>query len=274
MFHFPPRRILVPVDLTPVSMRAFRAARFVAERFHARLEAVHCRAPLPADMAPYAPTVEKFERRRVEAMLRRRLRGADAVHVVPGAPAATVLRLARDRRVDLIVVGTHGRLGAARALSGSVAARIMRASKVPVLVVRRGFRPPRRVLAPLREDRDAEKGLLAAGLVARSLGARLDVLHVMTDPLFGVRPDRLIRKRVSALPPGVRRAVRPEALVRTGSSPAREIVRAARGHDLVVLIERSRSFLEDLFAGTTAERVARRSTAPVLTIPSGTRAAR
>lgn len=273
MYHFPPRRILVPVDLTPVSARAFRAARYVAEKFHARLELVHCRPQLPAELGPYAPAVERAGRRRVEAALRRRMPGADAVHLVSGDPGRVIPRLARERGADLVVVGTHGRLGAARALYGSVAAAVMRRCRVPVLVVRRGFRAPRHVLAPLREDADAERGLVAAGLVARSLGARLDVLHVVTDPLFGPPPEALLRRGVERLPPGVRRDTRPATHVALGR-PVGEIVRAARGRDLVVLVERTRGPLEDMFAGTTAERVARLSTAPVLTIPSGSRVLR
>jgi nucleotide-binding universal stress UspA family protein len=273
MFHFPPRRILVPDDLTPASLRAFKAARFVAEKFRARLELVHCRPPAAPELAAYGPAVERHERRRAEAFLRRRFKGADALHIVSGSAAAVALRLAKDRRSDLIVVGTHGRLGASRAVFGSVAASIMRGARVPVLVVRTAFRPPRHVLAPLREDKDAERGLVAAGVVARALRARLDVLHVVTDPLFGVKPDRLLKTRVGALLPGIRRDTKPEALVRIGR-PVAEILRAARGRDLIVMVERSRSPLEDLFAGTTAERVARRATAPVLTIPSGARVSR
>lgn len=273
MFHFPPRRILVPVDLTPVSGRAFRAARVVARRFHARLEAVHCRPPLSPELDVYGPTARGRDRARLEAALRRRFRGADSLHILTGDPGALIPRLARERGADLVVVGTHGRLGAARALYGSVAAQGMGRCLVPVLVVRGGFRLPRQVLAPIREDKDAGRGLVAAGVVARSLGARLDVLNVVTDPLFGTPPRRLIRSRVAALPPGLRRATAPEPLVAMGR-PVAEIVRAARGRDLVVLVERSRGPLEDMFAGTTAERVARRSTAPVLTIPSGSRLSR
>lgn len=273
MFHFPPRRILVPVDLTAVSGRAFRAARFVAGKFHARLEVVHCRPPLSPELDVYGGAFEPARRARLEAALRRRFRGADAVHLVSGDPGRVIPSLAKDRGADLVVVGTHGRLGASRAVFGSVAARVMRRCRVPVLVVRRGFRAPKHVLAPIREDKDAGRGLVAAGVVARALGARLDVLHVMTDPLFGIKPRRLIAARVAALPPGLRRATSPRPVAALGR-PVAEIVRAARGRDLVVLVERSRGALEDMFAGTTAERVARRSTAPVLTIPSGSRLSR
>jgi nucleotide-binding universal stress UspA family protein len=56
------------------------------------------------------------------------------------APAARVCDVivdqARDRRCDLIVMGTHGRRGVAHALIGSDAERVIRLSPVPVLLVR------------------------------------------------------------------------------------------------------------------------------------------
>jgi nucleotide-binding universal stress UspA family protein len=45
---------------------------------------------------------------------------------------------ATDLKVDLIVLGTHGRRGLARALLGSVAEKIVRTATCPVLTVRGG----------------------------------------------------------------------------------------------------------------------------------------
>ena len=59
--------------------------------------------------------------------------GAD---VREGLPADEILRAARRRRADLIVVGTHGRSGFARAVLGSVAARVVTLARCPVLTVR------------------------------------------------------------------------------------------------------------------------------------------
>lgn len=54
-----------------------------------------------------------------------------------GSPAAEVLQLLeRDTRVDLVVVGSHGRTGIRRVLLGSVAERIVRHARTPVLVAR------------------------------------------------------------------------------------------------------------------------------------------
>ncbi len=53
-----------------------------------------------------------------------------------GSVADTILSVADDMQVDLIAMSTHGRTGAARWLLGSVADRVVRHSKVPVLLIR------------------------------------------------------------------------------------------------------------------------------------------
>jgi universal stress protein A len=51
-------------------------------------------------------------------------------------PHKEIVRLARSKRVDLIVIGTHGRTGLARFFLDSVAARVVSTAPCPVLTVR------------------------------------------------------------------------------------------------------------------------------------------
>jgi universal stress protein A len=53
-----------------------------------------------------------------------------------GEPAHEILDFAKAQRVDLVVIGTHGRTGIQHALMGSVAERVVRRSTCPVLTVR------------------------------------------------------------------------------------------------------------------------------------------
>ncbi len=57
-------------------------------------------------------------------------------HVRFAEAAFEVAQLAADLEADLVIVGTHGRVGAARLLFGSVAEHVVRLSPCPVLVVR------------------------------------------------------------------------------------------------------------------------------------------
>lgn len=56
--------------------------------------------------------------------------------LVEGSEAAMIVRVARSKRVAMIVIGTHGRGGIERALLGSVATRVVSQATCPVLTVR------------------------------------------------------------------------------------------------------------------------------------------
>ncbi len=60
----------------------------------------------------------------------------DEILVLRGNPVEEILKAATERNTDLIVMGTHGRGIIADALTGSTARRVIRKSKIPVLVVR------------------------------------------------------------------------------------------------------------------------------------------
>jgi nucleotide-binding universal stress UspA family protein len=61
------------------------------------------------------------------------------VKVAVGRPAEEILRVGREEKVDLIVMGTHGRTGLRHLLLGSVAEAVTRHAPCPVFTVRIGF---------------------------------------------------------------------------------------------------------------------------------------
>src|SRR5262249_47140056 len=56
--------------------------------------------------------------------------------LIQGAPHEQIVRSARSKRADLIVLGTHGRTGLAKFFLGSVADRVVSMASCPVLTVR------------------------------------------------------------------------------------------------------------------------------------------
>jgi nucleotide-binding universal stress UspA family protein len=71
--------------------------------------------------------------------------------VIAAHPAAEILLVAQEIRCDLIVMGTHGRTGLGRMLSGSVAEEVLRRASCPVLTVKTPLPP-----AQSPEERNAE----------------------------------------------------------------------------------------------------------------------
>lgn len=63
------------------------------------------------------------------------------LHLLHGDPAARILEFAKTNEIDLVAMATHGRSGLDRVLAGSVAEKILRSGKLPLLVVRSGTVP-------------------------------------------------------------------------------------------------------------------------------------
>jgi universal stress protein A len=53
-----------------------------------------------------------------------------------GCPFDEIVKMAKHLKVDLIIIGSHGRTGLAHLLIGSVAQRVVEHAQCPVLVVR------------------------------------------------------------------------------------------------------------------------------------------
>jgi nucleotide-binding universal stress UspA family protein/predicted phosphoribosyltransferase len=132
------RHILHATDLSNGSVRALHHAIDLAEQFSAKLTIIHVLEPIGyAVVLPEYEAVHVAAQAQVDEMARQaRVRVHDVTAVVcDGAPALEVIDAAGKLAADLVVVGTHGRSGWRQVLLGSVAAKIVRNSDVPVLTV-------------------------------------------------------------------------------------------------------------------------------------------
>jgi nucleotide-binding universal stress UspA family protein len=136
-------KILCPIDFERDSMDALELARKLAKQNSAAvyLLTVIGIPPAAATALPPVPIFPDAEfeaetRRRLEAIAQEKLAGvAHQLFVASGNAAPEILNLAAEQKVDLIVMGTHGRTGVKRFFLGSVAERVVRESPVPVLTI-------------------------------------------------------------------------------------------------------------------------------------------
>jgi nucleotide-binding universal stress UspA family protein len=133
--------ILHPTDFSESSLGATRVARSLARDLGARLVILHV-APLEIliDGTPAAETDSRFFHDELESM-RKRLDGDDLKYPVEmrlsrSFPAEGILQTADEIGADLIVMGTHGRTGISRVLTGSVAESVLPKADCPVMVVK------------------------------------------------------------------------------------------------------------------------------------------
>jgi nucleotide-binding universal stress UspA family protein len=135
----PVARILVATDFSLCSLSALEYAEDLARRFGAELILVHVEEIILGNVEPMAGVRAAAERELSQAVQRLHADGLAARSLVrTGGAADEILRAADRERADLVVVGTHGRKGFARALLGSVAERVVRGAACPVLTVRDG----------------------------------------------------------------------------------------------------------------------------------------
>jgi nucleotide-binding universal stress UspA family protein len=104
-----------------------------------------------------------------------------------GDVSECILDCARERNIDLIVVGTHGRSGLSKALLGSVAERIFRHSDIPVLTIGPYAHPrtafdARRILVPVDFTPASRNSAQYACRLAQEHHSNLTMIHVMQDP--------------------------------------------------------------------------------------------
>ena len=141
------RKIMVPVDFSSTSNKAFIFAREMVDCWEGQIHLVHIldtdflSGAVHITIEPLDESVAKW-RKRVEEKLKSVYHNEDGshltgeIHIREGKPHEEILKLAKELDVDMIVIGSHGRTGLERAIFGSVAERVTRMADVPVLVIK------------------------------------------------------------------------------------------------------------------------------------------
>jgi len=141
-------RILHPTDFSKASSPAFAKALELAKQNRAELTLLHVRTtvtPYLGDGYVSPKTYEDLEassRRWAEKQIASLVAKAKKANVRvrgilgQGVPYDQIARLARSKRAELIVMGTHGRTGISKFFMGSVAERVIPLAPCPVLTVR------------------------------------------------------------------------------------------------------------------------------------------
>ncbi len=140
------RTILVPMDFSPAAKRALELAKSLAKSagpshlvlVHAYYVPVELEQYLITHGDPFFERLSKGVTKDLEAILTSlQDAGISSEYVArAGVPEKVILEVAREKKVGLIAMGTHGRRGIAHLLLGSVAEKIVRTAEVPVLTVR------------------------------------------------------------------------------------------------------------------------------------------
>ena len=171
-------KILVATDLSAGGEKAVARAVQLADEHRATLTILHVLPEAVGDEASKRQIVlqvEKYLHRKVIKLSPHREKTV-SMEVATGTAFVEIIRRAREKAVDIILVGAHGEQFINKLLFGTTAEKIVRRGDRPVLVVKRRVRGPyRTVLVPTDFSDQSGQALELAMRVAP--GARYLLLH-------------------------------------------------------------------------------------------------
>jgi universal stress protein A len=145
------RRILVPVDFSDHSKTTISYAKLIAVKNDSTLYVLHVfqapdyvvtpytrRAQNSAEIRAQVSAAEQDARENLEILRQELLERGVKTEVILriGYPFEEIVLVANHLKVDLIVIGSHGRSGISRLLLGSTTERVVQHADCPVLVVK------------------------------------------------------------------------------------------------------------------------------------------
>jgi nucleotide-binding universal stress UspA family protein len=289
------RKILVPLDGSALSAGVLPYARFLARALQLPVELLHVVDPSqPHPFSPPAHDGEYLEK------IATTFAGAPEVRctVESGNPPGVIVDLAAAQPDTVIAMATHGYTGPKRWLMGSVAERVLDATKNHLLLVRAGDAdrvgeaPLETIIVPLDGSEVAERVLPAVAELANRL--KLEVVlvrvvkHVYTAPPEAILPvfganipnlkrlweearlaaEQYLADKVEDLRGRGVVNVASTALVGGADGAAAEIIDLANHTppNIVVMSTHGESGLARWVIGSVTQRVVRHSTGPVLVI--------
>ncbi len=275
-------RILVPTDLSELSLTAFESAAYLADLMDGTIIPLYVYQPDKEGASfPVAPTPPKSITDLEKVLEKKALEYVDEeflepVIVTKGIPWKIIMEESED--ADMVVMTTHGRSGFSRLFLGSVTERVVRFSKAPVLLVEKAskIKPMNDILLTTDFSDHSLQAFDYARSLVKKTGANVHLVHLINMHDFkkitafenqvAVIRERLhswVDEYLSDIKSHIKADVFP-----VSSSIHEAIVRLTdqKKYNLVVMSTLGHSGLEYLRLGSTAANVLRLVKTAVLSI--------
>jgi nucleotide-binding universal stress UspA family protein len=275
------KKILVPVDFTETSEAVISKATTLAKLLKADLLLLHVVAyngfgfsilPESKSDLPTITEIEKAVSKKLDEMQAdiRKYHGITVeVYVSTGNVDAEVIDFAKNKKIDLIIMGTHGASGYKEMFIGSNAQRVVTLSEVPVLTMQMdtdnlGFE---NILLPIDNSIHSREKVILATAVARQFGAKIHVLGLAdsTDKTeinkFKIKVESVEKHLATANLPY-------KTTIAEGHNLAASAMEYAEKNkcDLIIINTGHESKITGIFLGAFAQQIVNHSKVPVLSM--------
>jgi len=211
---------------------------------------------------------------------------ATEVLVRTGSPADVICSVAEERKVDLVVVGTHGRSAMGRFLLGSVSSQVLNHAAAPVLIARQFARPIGSVLVGVDGSEHAQRAVRYLSDFPLPPDAKVTLASVVyvPPPFSGAAAGYYETEELARALEATRRAAEADAERSLSAAadvlgkkfavekrllvgpPARTLLEVAAGADLLVLGSRGVSTIERWITGSVSLHVSHHAKTSVLVV--------
>ncbi len=251
------KNLLLATDFSSCADAALPYAAALARHFGSKVFLAHVlleepQLGIPLDSMPemYDGARHEAERHLLHLLNAEALKGLQTASIMRRGPVTSVLAdIVEREKIDLLVIGTHGRTGLKKLVLGSVAEEVLRTARIPVMVVGpsvRALTAPtgelKRIVYATDFSKEAEAALPFALSLAQEDQAHLILLHAVEPGTADYAEDIehvvvYLRDNLRALlPPDADLWCEPELVVDVGVAPDVILsVAAEERADLIVM---------------------------------------
>lgn len=281
-------KILVPVDGSHSCLHAKIFAAMIAKKFNSHVTVVHVithefmHPELKAQYQLPPSILEKIDDTYLDAG-NKIIRNAEQLFTEAGIdvdarllkyedPAETVLKLVKDEKYSLVVIGNRADTQAEHFSLGSVTEKVARHAECPVLIVKK--KPKlKKILTAVDGSKHADKALEYAVALAKNYSASLALLHVEEDKLIRIGGPQVIDcvgtvgECILKDAATKARGMAFDKILKFGS-PAETIIKVSQKAkvDLIVVGSRGLSSVQRFLLGSVSDDISLHSRASVLIV--------
>jgi nucleotide-binding universal stress UspA family protein len=272
------KTILVPTDFSKTAETAFDFAISLAKKLNSKLVLMNAyQVSAPIAEVPFGVLNDerrslKEESEKVLKALKMKMDYAGNLAYeclsVEGDTSDSILTVAKEKKVDMIVMGTTGQTGLASVLFGSVSLRVMEKATCPVMAIPPGFSITNTIhnitYATNYHNSDLA-AIVKATEIAAAMHAQLNIIHISNAVIGADEEKSLMRQFMEKVKKhtdyndlsfqiihGYNIEVRLEEYIEDGST------------DMLLMATHYRDFLDKLFGRSMTKNIARSAIVPVV----------